>query len=81
VRRVEMSRQYDTFDDANQPQPDDGFHDHALSELYRAADDLSPWYSAAELGELLAVHARQKAREAVLAFPATTVDPFDGRAA
>lgn len=45
----------DTQDD------DDGFHDHALSELYRAADDLSPWYSAAELGEMILARARHVA--------------------
>lgn len=35
--------------------------DHALSELYRAADDLSPWYSAAELGEMILARARHVA--------------------
>ena len=59
-------------DEQDAPEADDGFHDHALSELYRAAEDLSPWYDAAALGKLIAARfARLAVERAVVAYPET----------
>lgn len=64
------------------PGEDDGFHDHALSELYRAAEDLSPWYTCAELGALIAARfARLASERAVVDVVRVDPVPITGRVA